>query len=117
MQRNRFYMNTRNTSGSPVTGHKRSIVDKEPKDKKKAKLGNQRYQRQLSSSVRQGFRPEGCNHYQRKCQLRCEVCMEFFPCRFCHDLAMFEQSVNQQIKQDFLDKRLKKEKEDKLKRE
>ena len=27
----------------------------------------------------------GCKHYQRRCQLKCEQCKEFYTCRICHD--------------------------------
>jgi RING finger/CHY zinc finger protein 1 len=27
----------------------------------------------------------GCEHYKRKCTLKCNICNELFPCRFCHD--------------------------------
>ena len=28
-----------------------------------------------------------CEHYDRLCQLQCPRCLDFFPCRFCHDAA------------------------------
>ena len=28
---------------------------------------------------------EGCKHYKRRCQLKCDSCEEFYPCRICHD--------------------------------
>ena len=27
----------------------------------------------------------GCKHYRRRCQKRCNTCLEFFTCRLCHD--------------------------------
>ncbi|CAL6004311.1 RING_finger and CHY zinc finger domain-containing protein [Hexamita inflata] len=27
----------------------------------------------------------GCGHYIRGCQVRCETCQKFYPCRLCHD--------------------------------
>jgi len=27
----------------------------------------------------------GCKHYKRNCVKKCETCLQFFPCRFCHD--------------------------------
>ncbi|CAL5995671.1 RING_finger and CHY zinc finger domain-containing protein [Hexamita inflata] len=27
----------------------------------------------------------GCGHYMRGCQVRCETCKKFYPCRICHD--------------------------------
>ena len=29
----------------------------------------------------------GCQHYVRGCQVRCNACKRFYPCRFCHDDA------------------------------
>jgi len=26
-----------------------------------------------------------CEHYKRHCHLKCNICNEFYPCRFCHD--------------------------------
>ena len=28
-----------------------------------------------------------CNHYDRGCTLKCEVCKLFYPCKYCHDLV------------------------------
>lgn len=27
----------------------------------------------------------GCEHYARGCHIQCNICKDFFPCRFCHD--------------------------------
>ena len=36
----------------------------------------------------------GCQHYIRKCDKRCPECLEFFPCRLCHDIAKFENEMD-----------------------
>ncbi|CAL6044525.1 RING_finger and CHY zinc finger domain-containing protein [Hexamita inflata] len=27
----------------------------------------------------------GCEHYVRRCQLKCEICQKYYTCRFCHN--------------------------------
>jgi len=34
----------------------------------------------------------GCEHYQRNCLKRCEVCLLYYPCRICHDNAVSSHS-------------------------
>lgn len=34
----------------------------------------------------------GCGHYIRGCQVRCETCKGYFPCRICHDEEVADHS-------------------------
>jgi RING finger/CHY zinc finger protein 1 len=34
----------------------------------------------------------GCAHYKRKATLLAPCCNQYFPCRFCHDQAMYEEA-------------------------
>ena len=39
----------------------------------------------------------GCEHYKRKCELRCPTCKEFFTCRFCHDDVKHLKEMNPRL--------------------
>ena len=37
-----------------------------------------------------------CQHYgeKRKCNLFCDICQKFFPCRICHDDILDYQTID-----------------------
>lgn len=36
----------------------------------------------------------GCKHYKRRCSKRCPQCLEFFPCRLCHDDKKYNEELD-----------------------
>jgi RING finger and CHY zinc finger domain-containing protein 1 len=57
----------------------RNDIDQQTKSQLIFELMNPNFNNQQQQEL------EPCTHYKRKCDLKCEDCGKFYPCRICHD--------------------------------